>query len=198
MSIKYMTRINRFSIGTLTTASLLLLAGCAPLIVGAGVGASAIISEDRRTSGAMLEDKTIEIKALKLIKNNLGENNSIKVHSFNRYTLLVGQVASEEKRIEAEDLTMEVSNVRQAQNEIEIAGEASSISKNNDGFIKARVLGNFVKDQDVKSQYFKIIVESGVVFLMGLVTQEEGKTASKVAANTTGVKKVITVFEYLD
>ncbi len=198
MSIKYMTLISNFFIGTLTIASLLALSGCAPLIVGAGVGASAIIAEDRRTSGAMLEDKTIEIKALKLIKNNLGEKNSIKVYSFNRYTLLVGQVDSEEKRIEAEDLTMEVSNVRQAQNEIEIAGEANSISKNNDGFIKARVLANFVKDEQVKSQYFKIIVESGVVFLMGLVTQEEGKTASKVAAKTDGVKKVITVYEYLD
>ena len=193
-----MTLISKFLIGTLTIASLLALPGCAPLIVGAGVGASAIIAEDRRTSGAILEDKTIEIKALKLIKNNIEEKNSIKVYSFNRYTLLVGQVDSEEKRIEAEDLTMEVSNVRQAQNEIEIAGEASSISKNNDGFIKAKVLANFVKDEQVKSQYFKIIVESGVVFLMGLVTQEEGKTASKVAAKTNGVKKVITVFEYLD
>ena len=198
MSIKYMTWIGKFLIGTLAIGSLLALLGCAPLIVGAGVSASAIIAEDRRTSGAMLEDKTIEIKALKLIKNNLGEKNSIKVYSFNRYALLVGQVDSEEKRIEAEDLTMEVSNVRQAQNEIEIAGEASSISKNNDGFIKARVLASFVKDEQVKSQYFKIIVESGVVFLMGLVTQEEGETASKVAARTDGVKKVITVFEYLD
>ena len=64
-----MTWIGKFLIGTLAIGSLLALLGCAPLIVGAGVSASAIIAEDRRTSGAMLEDKTIEIKALKLIKN---------------------------------------------------------------------------------------------------------------------------------
>ncbi len=178
--------------------SLMFQTGCAPLLVGAGVSASAIIAEDRRTSGAMLEDKTIEIKTRKLIEDELGEKSPIKIYSFNRYVLLVGQIDSEDKKIQAEDLTMEVSNVRDVQNEVEIAGESSRISRNNDSLLKARVLGTFVKDREIKANYLKIIVNSGIVYLMGLVTQAEAEDAAKAAANTNGVKKVITVFEYLD
>ena len=174
------------------------ISGCAPVIFGAGVGATTMIAEDRRTSGAMLEDKTIEIKALNLIRDNLGEDTPIKVYSFNRYVLLVGQVKNDDAKIKAEDLAIEIANVRNVQNEIEIAGRVTSLSKNNDKLLKARVLGRFVKEKSIKISHFKIIVESGIVYLMGLVSQEEGEKSSQVAANTKGVKKVITVFEYID
>ncbi len=173
--------------------------GCAPVLVGAGVSATAIIADDRRTSGAMLEDKTIEIKAQKLIAENLGEKNqAVKVHSYNRYTLLVGQVDDEQKKIDAEDLTMEVSNVREVQNEIEVAGQPSLMSRQNDGFLKARVVARLVKDKKISSNHIKVITSSGIVYLMGLVTNDEGNYAAKVSARTEGVKKVVTVFEYID
>jgi osmotically-inducible protein OsmY len=44
----------------------------------------------------------------------------------------------------------------------------------------------------------KVVSENNAVFLMGIVHEEEGNAAAKAAQNVAGVKKVVTVFEYID
>jgi osmotically-inducible protein OsmY len=44
----------------------------------------------------------------------------------------------------------------------------------------------------------KVVTERSVVYLMGLVTADEGVTAARVAASTSGVARVVKVFEYTD
>ncbi len=73
-----------------------LLQSCVPLVIGAGVGAGIMIADDRRTSGTMLEDQTIEIKAKNRITEKYGEKVHINVTSFNRLVLLTGQAPTEE------------------------------------------------------------------------------------------------------
>jgi osmotically-inducible protein OsmY len=41
-----------------------------------------------------------------------------------------------------------------------------------------------------------VVTEHGVVYLMGIVTQAQGDEAARVARLTSGVKQVITLFEY--
>jgi osmotically-inducible protein OsmY len=43
-----------------------------------------------------------------------------------------------------------------------------------------------------------VVTDAGIVYLMGLVKHSEAKTATEVARNTSGVKKVVTMFEYID
>ncbi|HYT85052.1 MAG TPA: BON domain-containing protein, partial [Burkholderiales bacterium] len=43
----------------------------------------------------------------------------------------------------------------------------------------------------------KVVTEAGVVHLLGLVTREEADAATEVARGTTGVLKVVRVFEYV-
>ena len=43
----------------------------------------------------------------------------------------------------------------------------------------------------------KVVTEAGVVYLMGLVTQAEGDAAVEVARSTSGVSRVVKVFEYV-
>ena len=40
--------------------------------------------------------------------------------------------------------------------------------------------------------------ESGVVYLMGLVTKAEADAAAELASTTKGVTKVVKLFEYID
>jgi osmotically-inducible protein OsmY len=40
-----------------------------------------------------------------------------------------------------------------------------------------------------------VVTESGVVYLMGLVTQAEAKEAAAIASSSSGVSKVVTLFE---
>jgi osmotically-inducible protein OsmY len=49
----------------------------------------------------------------------------------------------------------------------------------------------------VSSLKFKVVTESGVVYLLGVVTKAEGDKASSIAANVSGVKKVIEVYDYV-
>lgn len=186
---------------TLLYVSLLLvpaIQGCAPVLVGAGVGAGVMVAEDRRTSATILEDQTIEIKASNRIKERFGDKVRVSVTSFNRFVLLTGQVPSEEIKNQIGSTVLEVPNVRNIQNELEISGESSLISRSNDGLLTSRVKARLVENDKVSANHVKVVTENGTVYLMGLVTRAEAEAAAQVAATTGGVQRVVKVFEYLD
>jgi len=43
-----------------------------------------------------------------------------------------------------------------------------------------------------------VVTERQVVYLMGLVTHAEGDAAGQLASSTSGVTRVVKVFEYID
>ena len=42
----------------------------------------------------------------------------------------------------------------------------------------------------------KVTTEAGVVYLMGIVTEQEAADAVEIARTTGGVRKVVKIFEY--
>ena len=42
----------------------------------------------------------------------------------------------------------------------------------------------------------KVVTERGVVYLMGIVSKEEGDAAAEIAATTAGVVRVVKFFQY--
>jgi len=44
----------------------------------------------------------------------------------------------------------------------------------------------------------KVIVENGVVYLMGLLTRDEAKAAVELTREVFGVQKIVQAFEYLN
>ena len=174
------------------------LQSCIPLIIGAGVGAGVMMAEDRRSSGTVLEDKTVEIKAGNRITEKYGEQVNINVTSFNRFVLLSGQAPTDEIKQDVSVLVLEVPNVRNIQNEIVVAGISSKTSRASDALLTSRVKGRLAQNKDVSANNVKVISENGTVFLMGLVTRAEAETASQTAATTGGAQRVVKVFEYLD
>jgi len=175
-----------------------ILQSCIPLLVGAGVGTGVMMAEDRRTSGTVLEDQTIEIKAKNRITEKYGEQVNINVTSFNRFVLLTGQAPTDEIKQDLPVLVLEVPNVRNVQNEIVVGGISSTTSHASDALLTSRVKGRLAQNKDVSANYVKVVSENGTVFLMGLVTRAEGETASQTAATTSGAQRVVKVFEYLD
>ena len=171
---------------------------CIPLMLGAGVGAGVMMAEDRRTSGTILEDETIEIKASNRITEKYGEQGHVSVTSFNRFVLLTGQVPTEEIKQDLSVLVLEVPNVRNVQNELVVGGNSSTTSRASDALLSSRVKARLAQNKDVGANHVKVVSENGSVFLMGLVTRAEGDSASQTAATTSGVQKVVKVFEYLD
>lgn len=174
------------------------LQACIPLIVGAGVGAGVMMAEDRRSNATILEDQTIEVKA----KNRFEETYQDKLHatvtSYNRYVLITGQAPTEEIRQDLTTIVLEVENVRNVQNEVIVAGNASFTSRSSDAFTTSSVKGRLARNKEIAANNVKVITENGAVFLMGLVTRMEAESAAQTAATTSGVQRVVKVFEYTD
>ncbi len=174
---------------------------CAPMVavgVGAGAGTGAIVSEDRRTSGMFIEDESIELKSSRRIYEQLGNQAHINVTSFNRIVLLTGEAPSEAMKEEAATLARSIQNVRNVINEITTGEKSSLASRSKDTFITSKVKSRFLASRKFQINHIKIVTEKGVVFLLGMVKRDEADSAAEIARSTSGVSKVVRVFEYID
>ena len=194
-----MKNMNRNWLPPLSLSLLLLtvLSGCAP-VVATGVGVGVSVLEDRRTGGAFVEDQGIELKAERRISEKLRDNVHVNVTSFNRNVLLTGEAPTEAMKKEVERLVISVENVRNVTNEIAVAGISSFTSRSNDTLITSKVKGRFLDAKKFQINHVKVVTESGVVYLLGLVKRKEADDAVEIARSTGGVSKVVKVFEYLD
>ena len=55
-----------------------------------------------------------------------------------------------------------------------------------------------LQDKRVPSIHVKVVTEMGVVYLMGLLTHAEASAAAEVASLTSGVTRVVKLFEYIN
>jgi osmotically-inducible protein OsmY len=191
-----MTRPARLLSLALFAASLPLLQGCFP-VVATGVGATALMVTDRRSSGTYVDDEGIEWKASLQIRERLGEKAHINVTSFNRMVLLTGEAFDEASKAEAEKLARGLGNVREVTNEVVIAPSSSIGSRSNDTYLTSKVKTRMVDNGKFSPNHVKVVTEAGTAFLMGMVTRAEADAATEIARTTSGVQRVVRVFEFI-
>jgi osmotically-inducible protein OsmY len=172
------------------------LQGCYPGGVTAG-GVAFVNADDRRTSGAQIDDKGIERKAGRQIEDKYGDQVHVDVTSYNRFVVVAGEVPSQQIKDDIGAMVLGVENVRNVQNELTVGPVPSASSKANDALLTTKVKGNFMSNK-LDPNNVKVMTENGVVYLMGLVTRKEGDQAAELASKTGGVQKVVTMFEYTD
>ncbi|PSJ18706.1 BON domain-containing protein [Nitrosomonas supralitoralis] len=175
-----------------------LLAGCPMYTLSTASGSNSYISEDRRTSGIFIEDEGIELKASRRIHQQFGNNVHINVTSYNRIVLLTGEAPTEAIKTNIERLIMGVDNVRRIHNEIAIAANTALSSRSHDTLLTSKVKARFLAERKFQINHVKIVTENGVVYLLGMVTRQEGDNAAQIASSTSGVRKVVKAFEYLN
>jgi len=178
----------------LCLGAVLLLAGCPAAIIGGGAVAYGTI-EDRRTSGTMIDDDSIETRIGRAVRERYGENTHVNITSFNRSVLLTGEVPEESRRAEIEKLAQGAGNVRNITNELQVAAPSSLGARTNDSYITTKVKGRILDSNKVNPIHVKVVTEAGVVYLMGIVTEQEAADAVDVARNTGGVVKVVRIFD---
>ncbi len=181
----------------LMLAGLQLLQGCAAVAIG-GIASTVVMSHDRRTVGTITEDAGIELKSVSRIGQKLKEGVHINVNSYNRMLLLTGEVPDAAAREEAERIARGVENVRGVYNELAVSGVSSYTVRSNDSLITTKVKSRILDSKSVNGIHVKVVTENSVVYLMGLVTKEEANEATEIARTTSGVQKVVRVFEYID
>lgn len=181
----------------IAVASLALLVGCAPLLLGGAVVGGTMIVTDRRSSATQLEDQLIEVKANSRIRETVGERGRASSTSYNRLVLLTGDVVTEADKAAIEQAVSKVDNVKSVVNELVVMGSLSLGSRTNDALISTKVKASIVDTKDLYANSVKVVTERGVVYLLGRVTEREATQAANVARGVTGVQKVVRVFEIL-
>ncbi|HXV08046.1 MAG TPA: BON domain-containing protein [Burkholderiales bacterium] len=173
-----------------------LLHGCF-VAAAAGVGATALMAEDRRSSGIYLEDQNIEVKLASAVREKYGQDDKVQIKgtSFNRFVLLNGEVPSEEIKKDVGVMALGVESVRNVQNEIVVAPPASLTQSSSDTLTTSKVKSRFVTENRFQPNHVKVVTRGDTVYLMGLVTAKEADDATEIARTTGGVQKVVRVFE---
>jgi osmotically-inducible protein OsmY len=171
------------------------LNGCLPVVAG-GAAAGGIMAADRRSSGAFIDDKGIELKAETQISSQLQDKVHVNAASFNYNVLLTGEASDEETKSKAEALAKAIPHVRNVTNEITVGMISTISNRTNDSYITSKVKGRFLTENRFPANYVKVVTENSVVYLMGLVTHKEADDAVDIARSTEGVAQVVKVFEY--
>ena len=171
------------------------LQGCIEMAV-VGAGAAALSSIDRRSTGAQIDDEGIELRATNRISERFGDKVHVNVTSYNRSVLVTGEVPDAQTRAEIEKIIIATPNARSVTNELQVAAGTSLSSRANDAGITGKVKARFLDANRFNPLLVKVVTESAVVYLMGIVTEAEANAAAEVARTTSGVRKVVKVFDY--
>jgi osmotically-inducible protein OsmY len=172
------------------------VAACAPIVVGAVAAGTALVVTDRRTTGAQVDDQTIQLRlANELTAAFKNQPVHINVNSFDRKVLLTGEVPDEAAKGRAEEIARASQNVRAVVNELAIAAPSSLSDRTADTALSGRVRAAFVNTREIAFNSIEIVTERRIVYLLGLVTENEGKIAAQVASKVPGVQQVVKVFD---
>lgn len=175
------------------------LAGCAAV----AVGGAAVVATDRRSAGTVLDDQTIEVRVSDHIYGDpaFEGGDHVKVEVYRGVALLVGEVTTAEKRSIAEQRAAEVEYVNRVVNELAVADSASLGQRLDNTWLTAKVNTALIRKNPVPgfdATRIKVVSSMNTIYLMGLVSREEGEAVAEVARNVGGVAKVVKVFSYRD
>lgn len=173
------------------------LQGCPLILLGGAAAGGALIATDRRTVGTQTDDREIQIRAASQLSSDLPEQAHVDVAVFNRRVLLVGEVPDASAKELATKIVRNVSNVESIVNELAVRGANPMTARSSDSFITSKVKSSIVAEKDLSANYFKVVTERGIVYLMGLVTVDEGKRAADIASRVPGVVQVVKAYQYI-
>ena len=175
------------------------LASCTSVLVATTGDRGIVEDPSRRTFGARVEDEVIEEKVKVNLRSQEPAFNDARfqVYSHNGTVLLVGQVESQQLKTRATDITGAASaEIKRVHNWLEVSNNTTFVTRTNDAVISTSVNAQLLLDSDIPS--VRVIVENGTVYLMGIVTYEQGESAAQLAMGANGVQGVVKVFEYIE
>lgn len=179
--------------------ALLTLSGCAAV----AIGGAAMVASDRRTTGTVLDDQTTELTVSDRIYATPGfeGGDHVKVEVYQGVVLLLGEVTTAEKQALAGKRAGEVKNVARVVNELTVGSSASVGKRLDNTWLTTKVNTALIRENPVPgfdATRIKVVTSQNNVYLMGLVSREEGDAVAEVARNVGGVAKVVKVFSYTD
>lgn len=180
-------------------ALMLMLTSCAR-VLDVTTSEPIYVHPGKRTLGAKIDDRHIEtIAKVNMHKAHKGLfEGRVAVDSHNAVVLLTGQVATSELVKLAGATVEKINTVRQVHNELQVGPIAPLSVRTHDTWLTTKIKTQLLADSDIPGSRVQVITEAGTVFLMGMLSRREADRVTDIARTTSGVKKVVKVFEYID
>lgn len=182
----------------LALAALFTLQACVPMLVG-GAATTAVVADDRRSAGQVLDDKSLQLQLESKIANikRLAGNSHVNVTVYNGIVLLTGEAANEAIRQDIAKLCGSYRGVRRVDNYLIIGPRSSFMNRSYDTSqtAKVRTVLFDVKTAGFNPNYVKVVTEHGVTYLMGILTTQEANAVVDVVRRVSGVAGVQSLFE---
>ena len=183
-------------LGVSLLAAVVALAGCLPVLVAGAAGGAVMVATDRRSAGAQVDDESIELKLITHVGNDYAERVHVNITSYNGVVLLTGEVPDQGTWASIGGIAKNTEKVRVVNNELIVAPLADFSSRSNDTYITSMVKSRMIEANRFPPNAVKVVTERGIVYLMGIVSMEEGNAAGETAATTSGVVRVVKFFQY--
>jgi osmotically-inducible protein OsmY len=172
-----------------------LLTGCvAAVVTGAAVG----MVYDRRSVITMEADaRLFHVIHKGIVTNPQFSDSRILVTSFNRVVLLVGQTPTASLRVLAEKIARNGPGVQRVYDEVSVGYPIPLTQRTKDSWITGQVRSSMLARKGLESGSIRVVTENGVVYLMGIATDQQAALAVDVARRVNGVIKVVKIFQYI-
>jgi len=177
-----------------------ILSSCSPIVQGAAaITTVATMSNDRRTVGEILDDKTLYMDLGNIVRKDPALDDAhINFNVFNMSVLMTGEISNEELKSYLEEIILNNAlKVEQLTNEVEVMPNSSYLSRAKDSLISVQIEALFINQEVFHPSHVSVLTERKTVYLMGSVTKREAEHATNVASKAKNVKKVVKLFNYL-
>ena len=183
-----MTRI----LAWIAVGMMLLTAGCAPAVVGAGAAGAVKVGTDERSVNQQWNDTTITTQVNgALLQDPHVSSMKIDVDTVERHVYLGGVVGTLEEKNRAAEIAASIAGVKSVKNNLQV-GSKSIGQYIDDKVIGARVKGRLAENDAVSAINIDVDTNRGVVSLTGIVKSAELKRELvKIVRNTPGVVDVV-------
>ena len=177
-----------------------ILSSCSPIIQGAAaVTTVATMSNDRRTAGEILDDRTVDLNLSRIVrKDSILEDMHINFMVYNKAVLMTGEAPNAEAKDYLEkQIKRQTPKLKQFINEVAVMPNSGYLSRAKDGIITVQIEAIFLDQEVFHPSHVRVMTERRTVYLMGSVTKREAEHATNLAARAKNVDKVVKLFNYL-
>ena len=177
-----------------------ILSSCSPIVQGAAaVTTVATMSNDRRSAGEILDDKTLDMNLSSIVrKDTILEDMHINFMVYNKAVLMAGESPSTESRDYLEkQIKLKAPKMGQFINEVSVMPNSSYFARAKDSVITLQIETLFLDQEVFHPSHVRVMTERRIVYLMGSVTKREAEHATNLATKAKNVDKVVKLFNYL-
>ena len=177
-----------------------ILSSCSPIVQGAAaVTTVATMSNDRRSAGEILDDKTLDLKLSSIVRQDtILEDMHINFMVYNKAVLITGESPSIEARDYLEkQIKQKAPKINQLINEVSVIPNTGYLSRAKDGIITVQIEALFLDQEVFHPAHVRVTTERKTVYLMGSGTKREAEHATNLATKAKNVEKVVKLFNYL-